>query len=318
MEKKHCVSIIIPVLNEQAAIQSLVERIEMTATIHKLQYEIIFVDDHSTDKTQEIITILAQMYPIKLLVKRGKAGKAQSLLEGFAIAQYDMVCMIDGDLQYPPESIPEMIRAIDANQADIIVGNRKENRTSKKRKILSNTYRYVFGKFLHHLDCDVQSGLKVFRREILQHITIHSSPWTFDMEFLIGARKAGYTIASQDIIFYERLVGKTKIGLLKASIQLGFCAINSKLKLRVPSDTRLRPLQHDTRLRPLQHETSQSPCTHGTGENKKRSDIANRIVILQVRFSFLSPLLFGGLRQCIFQKILPAHSTYLMSLSFFW
>ena len=107
--KLHAISIIIPVLNEQATVQALIERIAQTAYLYTLTYEIIFVDDHSTDHTREVISKLATKYPIYLYTKKGKRGKKHSLLEGFSHAQYDILCMIDGDLQYPPENLPKMI-----------------------------------------------------------------------------------------------------------------------------------------------------------------------------------------------------------------
>src|SRR5438477_12455090 len=110
--KKNSISIIIPTWNEEGNIKTLVERINMAMKRTSITYEIIFVDDYSTDHTREIIQELSKKFHIRLLMKNGVKGKAQSLLEGFAAAQYELICMIDADLQYPPEAIPEMIMKI--------------------------------------------------------------------------------------------------------------------------------------------------------------------------------------------------------------
>lgn len=223
------VSIIVPVLNEENNIHLLVERINQSAYQNNLTYEIIFVDDHSTDKTQEIIKTLAKLHPITLLLKKGKQGKAQSLIEGFKFAKYDTLCMIDADLQYPPEAIPEMVKKIEGGVADVIVANRKTRKNGVLRNFVSDFYLFVFGKVMHKFDCDVQSGLKVFRKEIIERFTLSPSPWAFDLEFLVNARHAGYKIVNHDILFTKRHTGKTKIGLLNASLQIGLSAIMLKL-----------------------------------------------------------------------------------------
>src|SRR5258708_3520434 len=189
----------------------------------EIQYEIIVIDDYSTDKTYRLLTKLSYSYPLRVYSKTGIKGKAQSLLEGFKKARYDVICMIDADLQYPPEAIPQMFYKVH-NGTDIVIANRLEAYTGFKRKIASKAFKFVFGKLLHGFDQDVQSGLKVFRREIIQRISLHPTPWGFDLEFLTSARNAGYTIGTTDIILNKRYSGEAKIGLFKAAYETGFAA----------------------------------------------------------------------------------------------
>ncbi|MEK7522562.1 MAG: glycosyltransferase, partial [Patescibacteria group bacterium] len=218
------VSIVVPTWNEEGNIQMLFECIDQALKPKKIDYEIIVVDDHSTDQTQKIVASLEDTYPISLYVKKGQQGKAQSLLEGFTYAKYDLICMIDADLQYPPEAIPKMIEKIDEN-TDVVVANRREHYVSLRRKILSYIFRHFFGKFLHGFTCDVQSGLKVFKKEIVERIKLLPSQWTFDLEFLVKARNAGYKIDTVDIAFQKRYSGKPKIGLITASFEMGLVAL---------------------------------------------------------------------------------------------
>jgi cellulose synthase/poly-beta-1,6-N-acetylglucosamine synthase-like glycosyltransferase len=216
-------SIVMPTWNEDGNIQLLIERIDKTLKSKQIIYEIIVVDDNSTDKTQKIVNSLQTMYPVSLHIKKGEKSKAQSLLDGFTYAKYDLICMIDADLQYPPEAIPEMIKKIGENK-DIIIANRLERHVSFRRKAISSIFRRFFGKFLHGFTCDVQSGLKIFRKEIVERIQLHPSQWTFDLEFLVKARNAGYKIDTIDIVFQKRHSGKSKKSLVTASFEMGIAA----------------------------------------------------------------------------------------------
>jgi len=192
-------------------------------------YEIIFVDDHSKDGTQKKIKTLSTIYPIKLVIKKGLKGKSYSLREGFDEAKYQNIAIIDGDLQYPPEAVGKM--AIKLKDIDIIVANRKSYNDSLLRRIFSKTFKIAFGKILFGLDHDIQSGLKVFRSEVPRVIDFApSSPWTFDLEFLHRAREAGFTIESFPIVFSKRKKGNSKVGAVKAVIEIGTNALRLRAK----------------------------------------------------------------------------------------
>jgi glycosyltransferase XagB len=235
MKKNRTLSIIVPTWNEEKNIRPLVSRIHRALTAKKVAYEIIFIDDHSTDRTRAIINTLAREYPISLLLKKGTQGKATSLLEGFTNAKNDLLCMIDADLQYPPEAIPAMVDEIQRG-VDIVVADRKELNTSLTRKLLSRIYLTIFGRVLHGLQVDVQSGLKVFRKSVLHGLNLQPSPWTFDLEFLVKARMAGARISGVPITFSPRHAGAAKINLLRASWECALSAIKLKVNPPVISD----------------------------------------------------------------------------------
>jgi hypothetical protein len=90
-------------------------------------------------------------------------------------------------------------------------------------------FRYVFGKLMFGLDCDVQSGLKVFKREILSYVEISSTPWTFDLQFLHRARSLGYAIGSLDIEFSERHGGVVKLNFFQSILEIGSQAMKLRL-----------------------------------------------------------------------------------------
>ena len=236
-------SIVIPTWNEAKNIEPLVLRINAVLTAVNLAYEIIFVDDRSTDESVIEIKRLALAYPIKLVEKTSLApqGKATSLLLGFRNCQAKTIAMIDADLQYPPEAIPAMVKKIEAG-SDLVIANRVVKSTNVVRRLASFIFHFLFVRLLHGFSVDVQSGLKVFRREIVERIPFTPvSEWMFDLEFLLSARVAGYKISTSDIAFAKRNSGKAKIGLIRASLEMAWTAL--VLKMRVPKIIPFHPDQ---------------------------------------------------------------------------
>lgn len=228
-------SVIIPTLNERGNIEPLVKRLSRAFEDSGIVWEAVFIDDHSTDGTfQQLERMVASGFPITPFLKQGKRGKAYSLLEGFERAQYEYVAILDADLQYPPEALPAMVEKLETGHVDIVVANRSTQETTLFRRVLSRAFKAVFSQFLHSLDCDVQSGLKVFRRKILHDVKLDPTPWTFDLEFLLAARNYGYVIGTVDIAFAERMDGESKIRFIRAIWEIGWNALKLRFKGRPP------------------------------------------------------------------------------------
>ena len=216
-------SVVIPVFNEQGTIRELIQRLVVALKKNKFTFEVIVIDDHSTDKTVQIVKSLRNPR-VKLFVKKGKKGKSFSLFEGFSYSKYKNVGFIDADLQYAPEDVAKM--ALKLETSDIVVADRKNYKDSIWRKAFSRMFRSGFGKVLFKLDADIQSGLKVFKREVLEAATFTpNSAWSFDLEFLRNAHEAGFTIANHPITFLKRKKGNSKVGILRTSLELGTSAL---------------------------------------------------------------------------------------------
>lgn len=221
----------------------LVARIDQVMVEAKIPYKMIFVDDLSTDKTVEILEGLKSAYPIKIFKKQGKIGKAYSIMEGVRYSDSEFVVMLDADLQYPPEAIPEMY----AKAADygVVVGNRKSYKASFLRKFVSRAFNFGFGKLLHGFKVDVQSGLKLFKREILDFVEEKDiTPWTLDLSLLNTARNLGFKIGSVDITFDKRTGGHSKVNLFRTSTEIGKNAL--KLKFKNKKTYLLKPVHKET------------------------------------------------------------------------
>lgn len=218
------ISIVIPTLNEDENIRFLINEIDKYLDNN---YEIIFIDDHSKDKTVSEIKKLSNKYPIRVFMKKGKRGKTYSLIEGFEKANYKILGMIDADLQYSPSYLPKMINLIE-DGADVVITNRKEYNAPTYRKIISKFSSGII-TVLFGLNFDTQSGLKIFKKKVYENISITTeNEWTFDIDLLVKAKQKGFKIKIIDIKFHPRTKGEsktqmfsgTKRGILKEAVKL--------------------------------------------------------------------------------------------------
>ena len=227
----NAISVIVPTLNEAESVPVLVKRLAASFAVSGIDYEVVFVDDNSTDGTPDVIKSLMANYPVRYLKKQGPRGKAYSLLEGFAAADNEILCMIDADLQYPPEAIVPMYSLMSSTNTDVVLTNRQDHATSRLRKISSAGFNFVFTKMLFGFDYDSQSGLKLFKRDVIRNISLSPTPWSFDLEFIVRALELDYKIVSYDISFAQRYAGEAKIQVSKVAIELA----KASLKLRFSS-----------------------------------------------------------------------------------
>lgn len=231
--KPQGISIIVPVLNEAGNIDILTNRIQKVMQSIGAKYEIVFIDDHSTDATESLIKAQAKTAgkTIRFYKKVGQKGKSYSILQGITHARYDTLCMIDADLQYAPENIAPMYELMRKAGSDIVITNRKTNDTSALRKLLSSGFNLVFTRMMFGIDYDTQSGLKLFRAEVFEKVNINPSPWGFDLEFIVLSLMAGFSIESYDISFSERVEGQAKVHVLKTSFELAKESVKLRLKI---------------------------------------------------------------------------------------
>jgi len=227
---QHSLSVIVPTLNDKENLPILTERIHaaLKAFSNSLKFEVIIIDDHSTDGTFEEARKLATRYSwVKALEKKGEKGKAYSLLEGIAVARHDLLCIIDADLQYPPEAIPEMLAKLYDDEADVVITNRVVSKASISRRSASRVFKRI-QQILDSNKYDTQSGLKLFRHDILGFIDLQPTRWTFDLELLAYAETLGCRIVSVDIELEKRNMGDSKLKLTSGTYEI----LRHSLKLR--------------------------------------------------------------------------------------
>lgn len=224
-------SVIIPVLNEAENIAQLLLRLHRTMTLAAIPYEAIVIDDRSTDDTGTIAQAIARDHalPVRVLTKQGSPGKSFALIEGFAQAQFDVLAMIDGDLQYPPEALAEMNQQL--GRADLIVADRRTSYSDadRLRGGLSQVFTLVVS-LLFGVDTDMQSGLKMFRRKIYDGVTARPGRWNFDLYLVTHAIFNKYKLANVPIEFQERHAGVSKVVPAKVALELLKTALQLKIK----------------------------------------------------------------------------------------
>lgn len=163
--KQICLSVIIPVYNEEDGIGKVVERLKKTLSADSINYEIIVVDDASTDDTKKI---LLQLEGIKLINNPFNLGYGASIKNGIKNAKYDIVAIIDGDNTYPAEKIVELLNHIE--DCDMLIGKRKKIIYSRfnwlkqiGRFFISSMASFFSGVWIP----DINSGMRVFKKEIV-------------------------------------------------------------------------------------------------------------------------------------------------------
>lgn len=208
------ISIIVPLLNEAESIPELYKWIERVMNENKFSYEVIFVDDGSTDDSWKIIEELrSQNEDIVRGIKfRRNYGKSPALYCGFKMAQGDIVVTMDADLQDSPEEVPEMARMIREDGYDLVSGWKKKRYDGKfskniPSKIYNWTARKVTGIYLHDMNC----GLKAYRSEVIKNIEVYGEMHRY-IPFL--AKNAGFGKIGEKVVHHQaRKFGVSKFGL---------------------------------------------------------------------------------------------------------
>lgn len=206
-------SIIIPLFNEAESLSPLYDWIKRVMDENKFSYEIIFINDGSTDDSWKVINDLKSKDDcVKAIRFRRNYGKSPALFCGFEKAQGDVVITMDADLQDSPDEIPELFRMIKEDGYDLVSGWKKkryDNTFTKNipSKIYNATARKVTGIKLHDMNC----GLKAYRLDVVKHIEVYGEMHRY-IPYL--AKNAGFSkIGEKVVVHRKREFGKSKFGL---------------------------------------------------------------------------------------------------------
>lgn len=207
------ITVVIPLYNEEESLPELTQWIERVMAENSFDYEIIFVNDGSTDSSQQVIRELASLNErIHAISFSRNYGKSPALNVGFRKAQGDVVITMDADLQDSPDEIPELYRMITAEGYDLVSGWKRKRYDPLSKtiptKLFNATARRVSGiNNLHDFNC----GLKAYRKDVVKHIEVYG-----DMHRYIPylAKNAGYKRIGEKIVHHQaRKYGHTKFGL---------------------------------------------------------------------------------------------------------
>ena len=204
------ISVVIPLYNEDESLPELYDWIERVMTANNYSFEVIFVNDGSTDHSWDVITELAaRSAHVKGIKFRRNYGKSPALYCGFKEAQGDVVITMDADLQDSPDEIPELYRMIKEQKYDLVSGYKQKRHDPLSKtiptKLFNATARKVSGiKNLHDFNC----GLKAYRREVVKNIEVFGEMHRF-IPYL--AKNAGFDKIGEKVVHHQkRQYGKSK------------------------------------------------------------------------------------------------------------
>lgn len=204
-------SVVIPVFNEQDTVEALFNRVMETSW----DKEIIFVDDASTDNSPAVLKKLAQGDRVRVLTHPVNRGKGAALATGFAAARGDIIIIQDADLEYDPKDYGKLIQPILDDKADVVYGSRFVGSNSHRVLYfwhsLGNKALTTFSNAMTDLNLtDMETCYKVFRREVIQNMTIEEERFGFEPEMTAKVARAGWRIFEVGISYAGRTYDQGK------------------------------------------------------------------------------------------------------------
>ena len=207
------ISVLIPLFNEEESLSELYLWIERVMKAHNFSYEVIFINDGSTDRSWEVIEKLSAEHAcVKGIKFRRNYGKSPALFCGFKEAEGDVVITMDADLQDSPDEIPELYRMIKEEHYDLVSGYKQKRYDPLSKtiptKLFNATARKISGiKNLHDFNC----GLKAYRTDVGKNIEVYGEMHRY-IPYL--AKNAGFDRIGEKVVHHQsRKYGKSKFGL---------------------------------------------------------------------------------------------------------
>ncbi len=228
------VSVIVPTYNEEGNVKRLVAA--LSSSLQEFDFEVVVVDDNSSDNTQVIIDRLASSGRVAALHRFGIRGIFSALQDGISVAKGRIVVIMDGDFSHPPEDVPRLVKA--AADCDIVVGSR-----FMKGSGFNAPFSRKYGPMMLNSTCrlilslkstDIFTGFHAMKKDkFMQFRFKYPSIWgEFDMELLYRAQKAGFRIKDVPFTYNFRSEGKSKSSGFKV-VKYGFAYLKRALQLRI-------------------------------------------------------------------------------------
>jgi len=197
-------SIIIPVYNEVKNIEEILKRVQVT----KLASEIVVVDDGSQDGTRDILKKLDGKKKVRVILQEKNQGKGAAVVAGMNAAKGDVLLIQDADLEYDPRDYPALLQPIEEGIADVVYGSRFLGAAHRVamfwHQVANQLLTFLTNILYDSILTDMETGYKVFRREVIENMTIRSKRFNFEPEFTAKILKRKYRIFEVPITFNPR------------------------------------------------------------------------------------------------------------------
>lgn len=198
------VSVVVPVFNEEGNVRELHNEILKVCKVNNYEYEIIFIDDGSSDDTVEICKTLR---PLKLIQMRRNFGQTAAMDAGIKASKYEYIVTLDGDLQNDPTDIPNMIKYLEEHDLDVVSGWRKNRKDTFMKKFTSRGANLLRKILVHDGIHDSGCSLKVYKKECFNHINLYGEQHRFIPAIL---EMKGFKVGEVVVNHRARTSGKTK------------------------------------------------------------------------------------------------------------
>lgn len=215
-------SIILPTYNERRNLPILVYLLDKTFKQHKLDWEVVIVDDASPDGTQEVAKQLIDIFGanhIQLRPRAGKLGLGTAYVHGLQFVTGDYVIIMDADFSHHPEAIPQFIAKQKTEDFDIVTGTRYAGDGGVfgwdlKRKLVSRGANFLAETVLRPHVSDLTGSFRLYKKDVLAKIIdeTKSKGYVFQMEMMVRAKALGFSVGEVPISFVDRLYGESKLG----------------------------------------------------------------------------------------------------------
>ncbi|MFC2053767.1 glycosyltransferase family 2 protein [Chloroflexota bacterium] len=212
-------SVIIPAYNEKNTINEILIRVQAIDMVD----EIIVVDDGSIDGTREILEEMDGVGPIRVVYHKKNRGKGAAVVTGIKNSVGDVILIQDADLEYDPRDYPELLKPIEEKNADVVYGSRflgGPRRPTMFWHMVANKILTLMTNILYdNILTDMETGYKVFRRDVVRDMTIHARRFNFEPEFTAKIMKRKVRIFEVPISFNPRDYDEGKKIKLKDAVE---------------------------------------------------------------------------------------------------
>jgi glycosyltransferase involved in cell wall biosynthesis len=221
-------SVVIPVYNEVGNVREIIKRVQA----QNLASEIVVVDDGSTDGTRDILKELDSQDKLRVILHEHNQGKGAAVVTGMKASHGDILLIQDADLEYDPRDYPKLLQPLEEGIADVVYGSRflgGARRVAMFWHMIANKMLTAMTNILYDtILTDMETGYKVFRREVVEGMNIQSRRFDFEPEFTAKILKRHYRIFEVPITFNPRDYSEGK----KIKLKDAFAAVWTLLKYR--------------------------------------------------------------------------------------
>lgn len=207
------VSVVIPMYNEEESIEHALECAVSGLESYGGDYEVLVVDDASTDRSPELVARAAAANPRIRMVRHEVNRKLGAALRtGFAAAAKDVVLYMDADLPFDPHEIGRAVRILYVTRADVLAGYRFDRTTEGfRRTVYSYLYNALIGLLFRWPHRDINFSFKLMRREVLEAVELRSEGSLIDAELIVKARNLGFVIQQLGVDYFPRTRGTSTL-----------------------------------------------------------------------------------------------------------